>query len=78
MTARLVLPGTESVIMSVSHSILILNNFIMRGAIGLFINESFVGVSKRNMDDYWILVLILLVTSFIPLTYITKIVPSDE
>ena len=44
MVAKLVVPGTESAIMSLSYTILILNNFVLRNLVGVLINKYLIGI----------------------------------
>lgn len=45
----------------------------IRGWTGSWINETFVGVTKDDLTDYWILVTIGFVCSFIPLLFLPLI-----
>ena len=48
------------------------------GMIGATINEKFVGVTKDDMSNYWILVSITYACSILPLLLINWLVPSKD
>ena len=43
---------------------------------GVFINDTYLEVSKENMENYFYIKIIALFSSFIPLTYMWCLVPS--
>lgn len=47
----------------------------VRGWTGSWINDKFVGVTRDDLTDYWILATIAFVGSFIPLLFI-RLVPT--
>ena len=46
-----------------------------RGLVGTWINDKFVGVTTEDLSDYYILVLIGLFMSFLPLLFI-RLIPT--
>ena len=54
--AKLTPPGIESSLMALSNTILNLNQFTIRGLLGVYINETFIGVEKENIEKYYMLV----------------------
>ena len=49
----------------------------MRGWIGSVINDAFVGVTREDLSDYWKLIMVALVCSFIPLFFI-YLIPTKK
>ena len=62
--------------MSLSVTIVILNQFFLRSTVGLAINAAFVHVTKKNMDNYFYLKVICAVTSLLPFFYMFKLIPT--
>lgn len=75
--ARIIAPGVEGTMMSFASIIINLNQFTIRNLIGVFINNTFVHVSNDTMNDYYILCWIRFGTSFIPLTYMWWLLPTN-
>ena len=78
LIARLVVPGAESTLMSLSYSILIFGKFFLGGYMGLLINYLFVGVTNDTIDNYYILQAISTICKLIPMTYIYRMLPSQK
>jgi hypothetical protein len=78
MTARITPPGIEGTMMAFSTTLIQLNQFTIRNLLGVFINSKFVQVSSDNMDNYWVLTTIKFIGSLIPLTFMLKILPTNE
>ena len=76
LVSKMIPPGIESTMMSLSTSIIILNQFLLRQLMGLIINDTFIHVTKKNMDNYIWLKVVCIVTSCIPLTYMWRMVPT--
>ena len=49
----------------------------IRGWTGSWINDQFVGVTREDLDDYWILVTISFICSFIPLLFL-RLIPTRK
>ena len=69
-------PGIESTMYSLSLTILSLNGFILRSALGVIINDNFIFVSNAHMENFAYLKVIQIVTSMLPLLYMWKFVPT--
>lgn len=78
LLAKLIRPGTESTMMGLSYSMLLLNHNVLRDLGGAFINETWIGVDNKNLDLYWICIIISTSCMLIPITYIYFVVPSNE
>jgi hypothetical protein len=78
LLAKLIRPGTESTMMGISYSLLLLNASVLRDIGGALINESFIGVSKDDLSNYWICLIISTLVTLIPMTYIYWLVPTNE
>lgn len=76
--SRVIPHGVEAVMFSLSHTIMNLNMFQLRTMMGVLINNNFVHVTKENMDNFYILELIGLCGTFIPLLYMHKLIPSQK
>lgn len=68
--------GVESSMWSLSDSLIILNQHILRSTMGLIVNALFVNVTKSNMENYLYLKIIQALTSFLPFMYMFKLIPT--
>lgn len=79
ITALMIPRGTEATLMALSFTIMQINQFTIRNMLGLTINYLFVGVTNDNTAErYYILTVIRLFGSFIPLLFLWKMLPSNE
>ena len=76
IVSKAIPPGIESTMYSLSITILSLNQFILRSALGVIINDNYIFVSKGHMDNFPCLKVIQIVTSIIPLFYMHKFIPT--
>ena len=76
MVSKMIPPGVESTMYSLSITIIALNQFIIRAIMGVYVNDQFVHVSKGHMENYYQLKIICIVTSCIPLTYLFYLIPT--
>jgi hypothetical protein len=76
LLARVIPPGFESTMMAISAAIIQFNISTLRNLIGVLLNYLFVGVSKDDFSDFYILITMQLVGSLLPLLYIERLVPS--
>lgn len=76
--AKIIKPGIEGIMISLSMTIINLNQFVMRNALGTFVNDHFVGITNATIDQYWILALIELIFKILPFFYIYCLVPSND
>jgi hypothetical protein len=53
LVAKLVNPGLEATMMAISGSIVSLNKLTIRALVGVAINNSFVGVDKNSLNDFY-------------------------
>ncbi len=76
IVSKMIPPGIDSTMFSLSMSIIILSKFSLRNLTGALINDNFVHVSKANMENYYVLKIIQMLTSCIPLLYLWCLVPT--
>ena len=76
IVSKVVPTGVESSMMSLSITIIYLNQFFLRSAIGLLINSTFVHVTKQNTDNYLYLKVICATSSLLPLLYMFRLIPT--
>lgn len=76
--AKIIPPGIEGTMMSLTATIINLGQYILRMAIGVLINDMFVGCSRENIQLYWVLMAIQLASRFIPFVYISQLVPRVQ
>ena len=75
--AKSIPPGVEGTIVSLTMTIINLNQFILRSFFGTFINDHFVGVTKEHLDRFYILCLINFAFKWMPLFFIWKLIPKN-
>lgn len=73
--AKIIPPGLEGTMMSLTATVINLNQYILRNAIGVILNDLFVGCSKENLGVYWVLCAISLGAKLFPFVYISQLVP---
>lgn len=78
MVSKMIPPGIESTMYSLSITVVVLNQFIIRAMMGVWVNDEFVGVRKGHMENFIYLKMICIVTSCIPLTYMFHMIPTLE
>ena len=78
ITAQLVSPGVEGTMLSLSTSLIKLNQFTIREMVGILINDIWVHVTTKNLSDIFYLIEISLVCAFIPIILIYLMVPTRE
>ena len=76
LLAKVIPPGCESTMMAISAAIIGFSMTALRNLTGVFINNQFVGVTKLDFEHFYILCVIQMLGSFIPLLYINYFVPS--
>ena len=83
IVSKLVPPGIESTMYSLSVTFIVLNLFVLRAIMGILINHYFVKVTKENIglssgeDDRYIwLKLIAILTPFIPFLFMFRLLPT--
>ena len=76
--AKIIKPGVEGIMISLTMTIINLNQFTLRTLLGTFINDQFVGVDNESIDRIWILIIIELGFKLIPFFYIYCLVPTNE
>lgn len=81
IVSKLVPPGIESTMYSLSVTFIVLNLFVLRAIMGIIINNSFIHVDKDNLkgegeDRYIWLKLIAIFTPFIPFLFMFKLLPT--
>jgi hypothetical protein len=50
--------------------------FSLKNWIGILLNDLFVNVTKKNLNNFYILIFFTLFGSFIPFLFIKKMIPS--
>ena len=79
LTAKLTPPGIESTIMSFSTTIVRINQYSLRGYIGILLNQFLLKVTKADIEEkYYILTIITFIGTLIPMTYIYYFIPSNK
>lgn len=78
ITAQLVSPGVEGTMLSLSTSLIKLNQFTIREMVGILINDLFIHVTRKNLTDIFYLIEVAFFFSFIPIIFIYFMVPSRE
>ena len=76
ITAQLVSPGVEGTMLSLSTSLIKLNQFTIREMVGILINDMFIHVTRKSLTDIFYLVEVAFFASFIPIVFIYLMVPS--
>ena len=76
--AKTIPPGIEGTMISLTMTLINLNQFILRTTWGTFINDNFVGVTKNRLGKYYILTLIQLASKFFPLFLINCLLPTVQ
>lgn len=76
--AKTVPPGVEASMISLTMTIINLSLFVTGGPIGTLINDVFVGVTRENLNDYYVLMIILIIVKFYPLFLIGCLIPTNE
>lgn len=81
IVSKLVPPGIESTMYSLSVTFIVLNLFVLRAIMGIVINHYFIKVDKENLDGigedrYVWLKLIAIFTPFIPFLFMFKMLPT--
>jgi hypothetical protein len=77
MMAKLIEPGIEATMMSISATLFNLNKLTLKQMIGVFLNETFVHVKNNQLDRYYILTTIGLFGTFLPILLIKLLVPTN-
>ena len=75
--AKVIKPGVEGIMISLTMMIIDINQFQIRNALGIWINDTFVGVTNETIDRYWCLELIGLGFKLVPLLYIWCLLPTN-
>lgn len=78
LMSKVIPPGIEGTMFSLTVTLIALSNFVIRNLFGTIINDLFVKVTKENLDDFWILMTIQLVSKFYPLLIINCLVPTNK
>lgn len=73
--AKIIAPGIEGTMFSLTGSILTISFMVMRNLLGVFINR-YIGVTKEKMGDYYILLWIELFFKMMPFFYIGRLIKS--
>ena len=76
LISKMVPVGVESSMMSLSVTIILMNQFFLRSVVGLAINGAFIHVTKQNMDNYLYLKIICAVSALLPFSYMFNLIPS--
>jgi hypothetical protein len=76
--AKVIPPGVEGTMVSLFTTIVNLNQFTIKTALGSYINDRFVGVTNSNIEKYWVLSIIETVGKLLPLMYIYLLVPTND
>ena len=76
--AKIIPPGIEGTMMSLTDTIINLGQFTLRQLFGVILNDVFVGCTKEKIDLFWILCVIQLACKIIPFVYISQLVPRME
>ena len=76
--AKIIPPGVEAFMVSISMTIITLNQFTMRQILGTFINSRFVGVTNDTIERYWVLALIETIFKLLPFIYIYFLCPRNS
>ena len=74
--AKQAVPGVEATMVAFGSSLLRLNQYTIREAMGITINDMFIHASRDNLSSICTLTIIAMLTSFIPLTFMRCLVPS--
>lgn len=74
--AKVIPKGVESSMMALNTTIMNMSMYIFRSWFGVIINDNFVHVTKKSLDDYKYLCLIGTLSSIIPLTFIWFMTPT--
>ena len=61
---------------SLGQTIISMNMFVLRGVIGLLCNKMFFNITRASITDFYKLMGIQVVGTFIPLLYMYKMIPS--
>ena len=75
---KIIPPGVEGTMISLTATIININQFLLRQAIGSFINDIFVHVTTENLGNYYILMIIMLIGKFYPLIFLFQLVPKYD
>ena len=79
LIGKLIPPGIESTIMSLSMIIIGLNQSFLRSSIGYLFNLLFFNVTKDDISErYYLLSIVSFIGTLIPMTYIYCLVPSNK
>ena len=78
ITAQLVSPGVEGTMLSLSTSLIKLNQFTIREMVGILINDSLIHVSTKNLGDIFYLIEISFFCAFVPIALIYLMVPTKQ
>lgn len=78
LMSKVIPPGIEGTMFSLTVTLIALSNFVIRNLLGTVINDLFVKVTKENLDNFWILMTIQLVSKFYPLLIINCLVPTNK
>jgi len=62
---------------SLGGTIIALNMGSLRALIGLMVNKFTVNLSRDSIEDYYKLAFIEIIGTFIPLTYMYRMIPSN-
>jgi len=75
--AQISAPGVESTMSSLGGTIISMNMFVLRGIIGLACNKIFFNITRETIVDFYKLMGIQVIGTFIPLLYMYKMIPSS-
>lgn len=81
IVSKLVPPGIESTMYSLSVTFIVMNLFVLRAIMGILINHYFIKVDKENLrgvgeDRYIWLKVIAIFTPFIPFLFMFRMLPT--
>ena len=78
LTAKVVPSGSEATIMGLPTTLMKFNNIILRNFLGVYINSITANVTKDDISNYWVLALIHLIGTCVPLLYVYCLIPSNK
>ena len=69
-------PGIESTMYSLSLTVILMNQFIIRSWMGVLVNDYFVFVTKAHMENYPYLKVVAIIAALLPFSYMWYLVPT--
>ena len=76
--AKVIPPGVEGIMTSVSMTLINLNQYTLRQTLGARINSNVVHVTYDHMEKYYILTIVEFIFKIFPLLYIHCLLPTNE